>query len=63
MKGPAIAPRTSGRAATRSRVHQVRRRAEHAAGVARWRALEREQFLALVAAPTRNTRKQGSRSW
>jgi len=63
MKGPAIAPRMSGRAVTRSRVRHVRRRAECGTGVGRWRALEREQFLALLAAPARNTPKEGSRSW
>ncbi len=63
MKGPAITPRRSGRAAARARVRHARRRAERAAGVARWPALEREQFLALVAPPARNTPKEGSRSW
>jgi hypothetical protein len=45
LKHPAITPRPSGSAAS----------------LDRWQALERAQFLALVAAPANTTSKEGSK--
>ena len=39
-----------------------RRPSSRVAGVERWQALEREQFLALVAAPPSNTPKPGTKT-
>jgi hypothetical protein len=63
MKDPAITRRPSVRVGARSRLRQVRRRAGSAEGVARWVALERVQFLALVAPPAQDSSKEGSKSW
>jgi hypothetical protein len=64
MKDHASTRRSSGRAVTRAlvsvgRVGKPGRRL----GVTRWRALEREQFLALVASPRQDRSKGGSTSW
>jgi hypothetical protein len=32
-------------------------------GVSRWRALEGEQFRALIASPSDRNRREGARSW
>jgi len=39
----------------------ARRPSNCAAGIDRWQALERAQFLALVAAPANTTSKEGSK--
>jgi hypothetical protein len=39
----------------------ITRRPSGAAGLDRWQALERAQFLALVAAPASTTSKEGSK--
>jgi len=59
MKDPAITRRPSSRAVARTRLRQVPRRAGSADRAARWQALERVQFLALVAAPAQGTSKEG----
>jgi hypothetical protein len=64
MKDPRSTRRSSGRAITRALVPVNRAgKAVRRLGVARWRALEREQFLALVASPHQNRSKGGSTSW
>jgi hypothetical protein len=60
MKDPAITRRPSSCAGARTRLRQMRRRAVCAAGIPGWLALERVQFLALVAAPARNRSQAGS---
>jgi hypothetical protein len=65
MKDPSDTRRsTSSRGITRALVPDNRvAKARGRLGLSRWRALEREQFLALVASPTHRKRpKGGSRS-
>jgi hypothetical protein len=62
MNDPAITRRPSSRVGARARLRQMGRRPGRAAGVARWQALERVQFLALVAAPAPGISKEGAKS-